>query len=143
MQFTIPTIALFSALASTGYAANVFATIFDTAQKKSPANFDVGNPCCFNLDNTQDISFSQGGVLGSPAGPYCLYAFKAGGCKGPVDGDARKEFRNPTTIPNAPGKRYSLAPEIQGIESHSFKFRNGPCTVVPDPEKEEKKCPPA
>ncbi|KAF1920971.1 hypothetical protein BDU57DRAFT_31154 [Ampelomyces quisqualis] len=120
MQFTTQVIALFSALASTGLAANVFSSFLDAnGAQIGSTNFDVGNDGCFAVGRASQVSFSQAGPTENANGPYCLHGFNEGGCPG--DGDASQQFQDISVT----GRIYQLGQGLNG--AGSFRWTLGAC----------------
>jgi hypothetical protein len=116
MQFLTTTLALFSALSTGAFAANVFSSFLDAnGAQIGTTNFDVSNGGCFSVGRASQISFSQSGPAENANGPYCLIAYDAGGCPG--NGDYDQEFRD---VSLDSSRTYQLAQGLNGAGSYRW-----------------------
>lgn len=104
MFFNSKTIALLSALSTVSLASDVYSHFNDASGSQiGTTNFDIGNPGCFSVPDAFGVSFTQAGGTHTADGPYCLYAYTAGGCSG--DPSGTQQFAN---VELNDGKDYAL-----------------------------------
>ncbi|KAF1911250.1 hypothetical protein BDU57DRAFT_552286 [Ampelomyces quisqualis] len=123
MQFTTEVIALFSALAMSSHATDVYSTFLDEQRHRiGKVNFDLGNSSCFSVDSAHFVKFSQFGLFDGAKGPYCLHGFYMAGCPTRHSGEVTLKF--PGVVFGGSGY-----PLLGVAGSKSFRWTLGACPV--------------